>query len=97
MVTEGSEESGAGQKLLTTIKRKQLEFLAHITRAKGLKYFILISKKEGKRSRGRHIYSLLDNSKRWNNNWSSEAETLHEARNGNRWRAMIVDALRCDT
>ena len=46
--------------LLKTIRKRQMEFLVHVCRRRGLKFLSLTGKVEGKRDRGKQRITFLD-------------------------------------
>ena len=54
------EETNQERSLIKTIRKRQLKFLGHICRHKGLEFLSLTGKIEGTRSRGRQRITFLD-------------------------------------
>ena len=53
------KEINTERSLIKTIRKRQLEFLGHIYRDKGLEHLALTGKIEGKRSRGRQRITFV--------------------------------------
>ena len=64
------DDAGVGRSLIKTIRKRQLQFLGHLNRAKGLEHLVLTGKIEGKRSRGRQRTKYLNSL----NNWTTKNE-----------------------
>ncbi|GFO30623.1 endonuclease-reverse transcriptase [Plakobranchus ocellatus] len=59
------KEANLERSLIKTIRQRQLQFLGHICRHKGLEHLAITGKIEGKRSRGRQRITLIENLKSW--------------------------------
>ncbi|GFN81775.1 endonuclease-reverse transcriptase [Plakobranchus ocellatus] len=85
------KEANLERSLIKTIRQRQLQFLGHICRHKGLEYLAITGKIEGKRSRGRRGITFIENLKSWaickgsNNNFKRLTENKYE------WRNMIAN------
>ena len=55
-----SSEGNVQRSLLKTIRKRQIEFLGHVCRRRGLKFLSLTGKVEGKRDRGKQRITFLD-------------------------------------
>ncbi|GFN85963.1 endonuclease-reverse transcriptase [Plakobranchus ocellatus] len=81
------KEANLERSLIKTIKQRQLQFLGHICRDKGLEHLAITGKIEGKRSRGRQRITFIENFKSWaiskssNNNFIRLIEDRYEWRN----------------
>ena len=53
-------EGNVQRSLLKTIRKRQMEFLGHVCRRRGLEFLSLTGKVEGKRDRGKQRISFLD-------------------------------------
>ncbi|GFN91410.1 endonuclease-reverse transcriptase [Plakobranchus ocellatus] len=85
------KEANLERSLIKTIRQRQLEFLGHINRHKGLEPLAITGKIEGKRSRGRQRITFIENLKSWaigkgsNNNFIRLTENRYE------WKNMIAN------
>ncbi|GFO44745.1 eukaryotic translation initiation factor 3 subunit f [Plakobranchus ocellatus] len=81
------KEANLELSLIETIRQRQLQFLGHICRHKGLEHLAATGKIEGKRSRGRQRITFIENLKSWaigkdnNNNFIRLTENRYEWRN----------------
>ena len=55
-----SSSSKVQRSLLKTIRKRQMEFLGHVCRRRGLEFLSLTGKVEGKRDRGKQRITFLD-------------------------------------
>ena len=55
-----SREGNVQRSLLKTIRKRQIEFLEHVCRRRGLEFLSLTGKVEGKRDRGKQRITFLD-------------------------------------
>ena len=84
-------EANLERSLIKTIRERQLKFLGHICRHKGLEHLAITGKIEGKRSRGRQRITFLDSLSAWvgqlggNNNLLGLTEDRFE------WRTMVAN------
>ena len=53
-------EGNVQRSLLKTIRKRQMEFLGHVCRRRGLEFLFLTGKVEGKRDRGKQRITFLD-------------------------------------
>ena len=53
-------EGNVQRSLLKTIRKRQMEFLGHVCRRRGLEFLSLTGKVEGKRDRGKQRITFLD-------------------------------------
>ena len=53
-------EGNVQRSLLKTIRKRQMEFLGHVCRCRGLEFLSLTGKVEGKRDRGKQRITFLD-------------------------------------
>ena len=54
------ERGECSKSLLKTIRKRQMEFLGHVCRRRGLEFLSLTGKVEGKRDRGKQRITFLD-------------------------------------
>ena len=54
------ERGNVQRSLLKTIRKRQMEFLGHVCRRRGLEFLSLTGKVEGKRDRGKQRITFLD-------------------------------------
>ncbi|GFO34977.1 endonuclease-reverse transcriptase [Plakobranchus ocellatus] len=59
------KEANLGRSLIKTIRQRQLQFLGHICRHKGLEHLAITGKIEGKSSRGRQKITFIENLQSW--------------------------------
>ena len=86
------EETNQERSLINTIRKRQLKFLGHICRLKGLEFLSLTGKKEGTRSRGRQRISFLDSLSSFvTGNNKDNIALLRMTEDRDRWRIMIAD------
>ena len=86
------EETNQERSLINTIRKRQLKFLGHICRHKGLEFLSLTGKIEGKRSRGRQRITFLESLNSWvTGNNKDNITFLRMKENREKWRIMIVD------
>ena len=57
---ERGREGNVQRSLLKTIRKRQMEFLGHVCRRRGLEFLSLTGKVEGKRDRGKQRITFLD-------------------------------------
>ena len=78
--------------LMKTIRKRQMQFLGHLYRQKGIEHLALTGKIEGKRSRGRPRTTYLQSLNHWGNEKKqSNVQFLRLAEQRNEWNAMIAD------
>ena len=80
------EETNQERSLIKTIRKRQLKFLGHICRHKGLEFLSLTGKIEGTRSRGRQRITFLVTG-----NNKDNIALLRMTEDRDRWRIMIAD------
>ena len=84
--------SGYKRTLLTTIRKKQLEFFGHLNRADGLEKRLLCGKISGVRSRGRQRIKYTDSLNNFTTgNQSSINDLIRKTGNRDEWKSMIAD------
>ena len=85
------KEANLERSLIKTLRQRQLEFLGHVCRHKGLEHLAITGKIEGKRSRGRQRTTFIEslNSRSANMDSNNSFLRLTESRSG--WRAMIAN------
>ncbi|GFO38989.1 PiggyBac transposable element-derived protein 4 [Plakobranchus ocellatus] len=82
------KEANLERSLIKTIRQRQLEFLGHACRHKGLEHLAITGKIGGKRSRGRQRITFIENLKSWaigngsNNNFIRLTENSKEIDEG---------------
>ncbi|GFN93687.1 endonuclease-reverse transcriptase [Plakobranchus ocellatus] len=85
------KEANLERSLIKSIRQRQLQFLAHISRHKGLEHLAITRKIEGKRSTGRQSITFIEYLNPWaigkgsNNNFIRLTENRYE------WRNMIAN------
>ena len=78
--------------LINTIRKRQLKFLGHICRHKGLEFLSLTGKIEGTRSRGRQKITFLESLSSFvTGNNKDNIALLRMTEDKDRWRIMIAD------
>ena len=90
------EEAGIKRSLIKTIRKRQLQFLGHLNRHKGLEHLALTGKIDGNRSRGRQRIKFLDSLNKWtsvnlNKKPKDNSSFLAMSEDRDVWRAMITD------
>ena len=86
------EETNQERSLINTIRKRQLKFLGHICRHKGLEFLSLTGKIEGTRSRGRQRITFLDSLSSFvTGNNKDNIALLRMTEDRDRWRIMIVE------
>ena len=76
--------------LMETIRKKQLEFLGHLCRKKGLEHQLLTGKIEGKRDRGRQRTTYMDSLKLLTNE-KNAGTLLQKTDDRENWKTLIVN------
>ena len=85
-------EAGVGRSLIKTIRKRQMQFLGHLNRHKGLEHLALTGKIEGKRGRGRPRVTYLESLNRWvTGKNQSNVGFLRASEQRNEWRVIIAD------
>jgi len=91
------KRAGTKRTLLSTIRRRQLEFLGHVVRKEGLENLVLTRKIEGNRYRGRQRKTFLGSLREHvANKWRTDIRSsgiLHLARERDRWNIMIANVV----
>ena len=86
------KEAGVGRSLIRTIRKRQMQFLGHLNRHKGLEHLALTGKLEGKRGRGRPRATYLENLNRWVTGKDQDNMSfLRLSEQRDKWRTMIAD------
>ncbi|GFN96869.1 endonuclease-reverse transcriptase [Plakobranchus ocellatus] len=85
------KEANLERSLLKTIRQRQLQFLGHVCRHKGLEHLAITGKIEGKRSRGRQRITFIENLKSWAIGKGSNNNFIRLTENGFEWRNMIAN------
>ena len=86
------EETNQERSLIKTTRKRQLKFLGHICRHKGLEFLSLTGKIEGTRSRGRQRITFLDSLSSFvTGNNKDNIALLRMTEDRDRWRIMIAD------
>ena len=79
---------GPHEDLLTSVKKRKLEWYGHVTRPSGLAKTILQGTVQGRRRRGRQRKRWEDNIKEWTGlEWNL---LLRKAKNREEWRKLVV-------
>ena len=86
------DDAGVKRSLIKTIRKRQLQFLGHLNRHKGLEHLALTGKIEGKRSQGRQRTKYLNSLNKWTtNNGLDNNRFLRISDDREEWRVMITD------
>ena len=85
------ERMGTERELLTTIRRRQLQFLGHVLRLEGLEHLCLTGRIEGVRARGRQREKFMDGIRRVTGEVKTAPELIQMARERNLWKSMIAN------
>ncbi|GFN91703.1 eukaryotic translation initiation factor 3 subunit f [Plakobranchus ocellatus] len=85
------EVANLEQSLIISIRQRQLQFLGHICRHKGLEHLALSGKIEGKRSRGRQKITLIESLKSSAIGKGSNNNLIRLTVNRFEWRNMIAN------
>ena len=85
------KEANLERSLMKTLRQRQLEFLGHVCRHKGLEHLAITGKIEGKRSRGRQRITFIESLNSWSTNVASNNTFLKLTENRSGWRAMIAN------
>ena len=85
------KEINTERSLIKTIRKRQLDFLGHIYRDKGLEHLALTGKIEGKRSRGRQRITFVGSLNSWLSKTGSKCDLLRQTENRCDWRDMIAN------
>ena len=85
------KEANLERSLMKTLRQRQLKFLGHVCRHKGLEHLAITGKIEGKRSRGRQRITFIEslNSRSANMDNDNLFLRLTESRSG--WRTMVAN------
>ena len=76
--------------LIRTIRERQLKFLGHVIRNKGLEHLAITGKIKGKRSRGRQRLTFINSIDTWSLKMGNN-KFLRQAEDRSGWRAMIAN------
>ena len=87
------KDANLERSLIKTIRRRQLQFLGHNCRHKGLEYLSITGKIEGKRSRGRQRITFIESLKSWTmkNSKPSTKNFLNLAEDRFEWKTMVAN------
>ena len=85
------KEANLERSLIKTLRRRQLEFLGHVCRHKGLEHVAITGKIEGKRSRGRQRITFIESLNSWSTNVASSNTFLKLTEDRSGWRSMIAN------
>ncbi|GFO09915.1 endonuclease-reverse transcriptase [Plakobranchus ocellatus] len=77
--------------ILPSIRQRQLQFLGHSCRHRGLEHLAINGKIEGKRSRGRQRITFIENLKSWAIGKGSNNDFIRVTENRFEWRNMIAN------
>jgi len=84
--------AGIKRTLIEAIRSRQMRFLGHIYRKRGLEHLSLTGKIDGKKSRGRQRMKYVENINNWATGKSVDnINFLRAADDRMRWRTMITD------
>ena len=85
-------EAGINRSLIQTIRKRQMQFLGHLNRHKGLEHLVLTGKIEGTRSRGQQRLNFLNCLNLWvTNKEKDNISFLRVSEDREEWRTMITD------
>ena len=87
---------------MKTIRKRQIEFLGHVTRKEGLEESMLTGCVNGKRRRERHRLTHLESLSKWMTEQVDEREKsevarlriLRTAKDRESWKSMVANVLR---
>ena len=85
--------SGRHENLLTTVKRRKLQWYGHISRSSGLAEAILQGTVKGSRIQGRQRKRWEDNIREWTG--LEFAKSQRAVENRKKWRKLVVKSLWC--
>ena len=88
------KDANVERSLIKTVRQRQLQFLGHICRQKGLEYLSITGKIEGKRSRGRQRITFIESLGSWlteNGNNTNNNSLLQLAEDRFEWKVMIAN------
>ena len=86
------KKAGVKRSLNQTIRKRQMEFLGHLNRHKGLEHLALTGKINGKRSRGRPRITFLESLNSWaTENKMDNISFLRLSENRDNWHNVITD------
>ena len=99
---EVSQRAGMEQKIMKTIRKKQIEFLGHITRKEGIEELMLTGPVNGKQSRGRQGWTYYESLSKWMTEQVDERgksevarlKILRTAKDRELWKSMVANVLR---
>ena len=79
------------RQLITTVRKRQLQFLCHIYRKREIKQLTLTGKIEDKRARGRQRIKFIDSLNKWASNINIPNNTFLQQTTDKSWKTMIAD------
>ena len=86
------DDAGVQRSLIKTIRKRQLQFLGHLNRHKGLEHLVLTGKIEGKRSPGRQRTRYVNSLNKWTTkNIYNDISFPRVSEDRDEWRSMITD------
>ena len=85
------ERMGTERELMTTIRKRQLQFLGHVLRLEGLEHLSLTGRIEGVRARGRQREKYMDGIRRVTGGVKTAPELIQMARERKVWKSMIAN------
>ena len=88
------EMRNSKRSLITTIKKRKLQYFRHLIRQNGIQGLLLEGKIEGKRGHGRPRTIWMDSIKDWTG--LKYGERVQRAEDWKEWRSMIANLLRVD-
>ncbi|KAG1714985.1 TBC1 domain family member 13 [Nymphon striatum] len=88
------ENAGTKRSLIKTIRKRQMQFLGHLNRHKGLEHLALTGKIDGKRGPGRKRFIYLESLNCWmTKKEKSNVDFLRISEKRVEWRTMITDGM----
>ena len=85
-------EANVKRSLISTIRKRQLEFLGHLIRHQGVEHLALTGKIEGKKGRGKPRMTYLNSLNKWVNTGAQQpAALVANAVDRDSWKALIAD------
>ena len=80
--------------LITSVKKRKLDYFGHLIRNDGLQRELLEGKIDGRRGRGRPRLSWMGNIKEWTS--TRYGQCVRRAQERSRWRSMVANLLRAE-
>ncbi|GFN85493.1 endonuclease-reverse transcriptase [Plakobranchus ocellatus] len=85
------KDANLERSLIKTIRQRQLKFLGHTCRHKGLEHLAITGEIEGKDSRGKQRITFIENLKSWAIGKSSNNNFIRLTENRFEWGNMIAN------